>query len=149
MNEDRSQQTTHHRAAENEPGDSDPDNNKPIDVVRVGSPFRGEPFGPATSMQGESANRSLATGPQAFSPEDIYFQASPLRYTAMGSVAASAMVVLFAATAAVWFPIGTAMTAGLGCLLSVFGLYSPHRLLASGLLVVHLMLFLYSYSQTM
>ncbi|WP_231617437.1 hypothetical protein [Novipirellula aureliae] len=80
---------------------------------------------------------------------EIDSDATPIRYVAMGSVAASAMVLTFAIAAVYWFPLGGAMIAGLGCLLSVFGLSSPHRIKSAALLVIHAAIFLFCYSQTM
>ncbi|TWU21476.1 hypothetical protein Pla52o_36620 [Novipirellula galeiformis] len=99
--------------------------------IRVGSPFATEP----------------EPNPQAVQAEDIYFQATPLRYTSIGAVVAATMVVFFAVAATAWFPVGGTMIAGLGCLLSILGLYSHLRVPAAGLLAVHLVLFVTSYSR--
>ncbi|GAA4457294.1 hypothetical protein [Novipirellula rosea] len=99
--------------------------------IRVGSPFAKEP----------------EPAPQPVRPEDVYFQATPLRYTSIGAVAAASLVVLFALGGTVWFPAGGTLVAGLGCLLSIFGLYSHLRIAAASLLAVHLFLFVASYSR--
>ncbi|MFG0263410.1 MAG: hypothetical protein ACF788_13545 [Novipirellula sp. JB048] len=99
--------------------------------IRVGSPFATEP----------------QPSPQTARGEEIYFQATPLRYTAMGAVVAATMVVIFAAAATLWFPVGGTMIAGLGCLLSILGLHSDLRVPAAGLLGVHLILFVTNYSR--
>ncbi|EMI17350.1 putative membrane protein [Rhodopirellula maiorica SM1] len=100
-------------------------------AIRVGSPFAKEP----------------EPAPQPVRPEDVYFQATPLRYTSIGSVAAASLVVLFALGGTVWFPAGGTLVAGLGCLLSIFGMYSHLRIAAASLLTVHLFLFVASYSR--
>ncbi|GAA5506139.1 hypothetical protein [Novipirellula caenicola] len=99
--------------------------------IRVGSPFAKEP----------------EPAPQPVRPEDVYFQATPLRYTSIGAVAAAGLVVMFALGGTVWFPAGGTLVAGLGCLLSIFGLYSHLRIAAASLLAVHLLLFVASYSR--
>ncbi len=100
--------------------------------IRVGSPFAVDPFEPDTTRQIE-----------------IFYDVGPLKYTAMGAVFASAMVVGFAAAAAYFFPIGGTMIAALGCVLSIFGMYSSYRLTAAGLLAIHLCLFVLSYGRTL
>ena len=67
----------------------------------------------------------------------------------MGAVAASAMVLVFAVVAAWWFPGGGTMIAALGCALSIFGMYSNYRFLASGFLLLHLALFVVSYGRSL
>lgn len=106
-------------------------------VVRVGSPFAVDP--PELAFQ----YASFPTDRGGFD------DAGPLRYTAMGAVAASAMVVAFAAASVAWFPAGGVMIALLGCALAIFGLFSSYRLAAMGLLVVHLGLFVANYWQTL
>ena len=66
----------------------------------------------------------------------------------MGSVAAAVMVMAFAVAAAFWFPAGGTLIAALGCLLSIFGLYSPFPIRSAGCLVVHAGLFLVCYVRT-
>lgn len=109
------------------------------DSIRIGSPFKVDP-----PQSIEVAGQSIIDASL-----EIDSDATPMRYVAMGSVAASVMVLAFAMAAVEWFPVGGAMIAGLGCLLSVFGLYSPHRLKSAALLVVHAAIFLFCYSQTM
>ena len=72
--------------------------------VRVGSPFRFE----ASPIAGTKIQRPLAK-PEAF------YDVGPLRYTAMGAVAAAVLVLGFAAAAAWWFPGGGTIIAALGC----------------------------------
>jgi hypothetical protein len=67
----------------------------------------------------------------------------------MGAVAASILVMAFGAAACYFFPIGGALIAGLGCLLSVLGLSSSYRRTAAGLLMIHLMLFVLCYSRSL
>ncbi len=100
--------------------------------VRVGSPFAEDPF---------EADESR--------PIENLYDVGPVKYTAMGAVTASVLVLGFAAAAAYLFPAGGTMVAALGCLLSIFGMYSPWRLASAGLLAVHLCLFLLSYGRTM
>ncbi len=104
--------------------------------IRVGSPFAVDP----TPISGTSIQRRLAR-PEAF------YDVGPLRYTAMGAVAAATLVLGFAAAAAWWFPGGGTIIAALGCALSIFGLYSNKRLAASGCLLLHLVLFMICYSR--
>jgi preprotein translocase subunit SecF len=99
--------------------------------VRVGSPFATDPF------------ETHAT------PIEQIYDVGPLRYTAMGAVAAAAVVLFFAFVGFWWFPAGGAMIAALGCMLSIFGLYSTFRYTAAGLLTVHLALFVMSYGRSL
>ncbi len=99
--------------------------------VRVGSPFAVDP-------QPLVIDR----------PIEVLIDGGPLRYTAMGAVAAAAMVLAFAAAAAWWFPAGGTMIAALGCVLSIFGLYSNYRYTAGCLLLLHLALFVVSYGRS-
>ena len=99
--------------------------------VRVGSPFATDPF--ETQAQ----------------PIEQIYDVGPLRYTAMGAVAAAVVVLLFALVGVWWFPAGGAMIAALGCMLSIFGLYSNFRFTAAGLLTVHLALFVMSYGRSL
>jgi hypothetical protein len=101
------------------------------EIVRVGSPFAGDP-------------RPLVIDP----PIEVVIDGGPLRYTAMSAVAAAAMVLGFAAAAAWWFPAGGTMIAALGCVLSIFGLYSTYRYSAGCLLLLHLALFIVSYGRS-
>lgn len=99
--------------------------------VRVGSPFATDPF------------ETHAT------PIEQIYDVGPLRYTAMGAVAAAAVVLFFALVGFWWFPAGGAMIAALGCMLSIFGLYSTFRYTSAGLLTVHLALFVMSYGRSL
>ena len=58
------------------------------------------------------------------------------------------MVLAFAAAAAWWFPSGGTMIAALGCVLSIFGLYSTQRVTAAGILSLHLGLFILCYGRS-
>lgn len=107
-----------------------PEQESPDEEIRVGSPFAMDPL-PAESR-----------------PIEPFYDVGPIRYTAMGSVAASIMVLGFAIAAAWWFPSGGALIAALGCVLSIFGMYSAFRLTSVGLLAVHLMLFVVSYGRS-
>ena len=100
--------------------------------IRVGSPFAVDPA------------VITSTGPT----ESIY-DVGPVRYTAMGAVVASAMVLGFACAGAWWFPAGGTLVAALGCLLSIFGLYSTYRFSSAGLLVVHLCIFALCYGRSL
>lgn len=128
-------------ASDSEPASSEPaestidlaKTNQPEDEVRVGSPFAVDP------VLANTANR----------PIEVLYDVGPIRYTAMGAVAASIMVVGFGTAAAFWFPSGGALIAALGCVLSIFGLYSHYRYVALGLLTLHLCLFVYSYGQSL
>lgn len=96
--------------------------------VRIGSPFAVDPF--------------------EFDPSraiEAFYDVGPLKYTAMGAVAASALVLCFGLVAAYVFPAGGTMIAALGCVLSIFGMYSSYRLTAAALLAVHLGLFVVCY----
>jgi len=99
-------------------------------TIRVGSPFADDPF--------------VANDDRQIEP---FHEIGPLKYTAMGAVNASTMVAAFAAAACYFFPIGGVLVAGLGCVLSIFGLYSTYRYTAGGLLAVHLCLFILSYGR--
>ena len=103
----------------------------PADEVRVGSPFAVDP-----------------TVPEAPRRIEPFYDVGPIRYTAMGAVAASVMVLAFAAIAAWWFPSGGALIAALGCVLSIFGMYSTFRITSVSLLAVHLVLFVVSYGRS-
>ena len=102
--------------------------------IRVGSPFIKDP----------DLWDGVTIAPRR--PEKFY-DLGPLRYTAIGAVAASLMVLGFAAVAFWWFPGGGTLIAALGCALAIFGLYSQHRRTASICLVLHLLLFIASYSR--
>lgn len=99
-------------------------------TIRVGSPFAKDPFE-------ADADRWI----------EAFHDIGPLRYTAMGAVSASTMVAAFAAAACYFFPIGGVLIAGLGCVLSLFGMYSSYRYTAGGLLAIHLCLFMISYGR--
>ena len=103
--------------------------------IRVGSPFAVDPIDPLAGIQAKRIEPFLDVG--------------PIRYTAMGAVAASVMVLGFAGVAAWWFPAGGALIAALGCVLSIFGLYSTYRLPSSALLAIHLYLFVLSYVRSL
>ena len=103
--------------------------------IRVGSPFAVDPIDPLAGLPAKKIEPFLDVG--------------PIRYTAMGAVAASLMVVGFAAAAAWWFPTGGALIAALGCVLSIFGLYSTYRFTSVGLLAIHLGLFVVSYGRSL
>ena len=103
--------------------------------IRVGSPFAVDPIDPLTETPAKKIEPFLDVG--------------PIRYTAMGAVSASFMVVGFAAVATWWFPAGGTLIAALGCVLSIFGLYSSYRYTSAGLLTVHLCLFVVSYGRSL
>ncbi len=103
--------------------------------IRVGSPFAIDPIDPLAGLPVKKIEPFLDVG--------------PIRYTAMGAVAASFMVLGFATAAAWWFPAGGALIAALGCVLSIFGLYSTYRFTSAALLAVHLCLFVVSYGQSL
>lgn len=87
----------------------------------------------------------FASDPHSVKPIDNFMDVGPIRYTAMGAVAASIVVLVFAAAATFWFPAGGTMIAALGCGLSIFGLYSSYRISSAALLTVHLSLFVVCY----
>lgn len=99
--------------------------------IRVGSPFATDPF---------------AHDPER--PVENLYDIGPMKYTALGAVSASVMVVGFAAAAAYFFPLGGTLIAALGCGLSIFGMYSSYRRAATGLLAIHVGLFVLSYGRT-
>ena len=101
-------------------------------AIRIGSPFAVDPAGIIPAK-----------------PVEVFYDVGPLRYTAMGSVAAATMVVGFALAALLWFPTGGALIAGLGCLLSIFGLYSSYRKTALLLLFAHLGIFVMTYYRSL
>lgn len=100
--------------------------------VRKGSPFAVDPPPLAPQIR----------------PIEVVIDGGPLRYTAMGAVAAAAMVLAFAMAATWWFPGGGTLIAALGCVLSIFGLYSNYRYTAATFLLFHLALFIASYGRT-
>ena len=106
--------------------------------IRVGSPFAVDPK--------PIAGSAIRVGPRPIEP---FYDVGPLRYTAMGSVGAAILVLGFALVAVWWFPSGGTIITGLGCALSVFGMYSPRRYVAGGVLGLHLILFMACYSQVM
>ena len=101
-------------------------------AIRVGSPFAVDPLPPLLDSK----------------PIEAFYDVGAIRYTAMGAVAASAMVLAFGAAAAWWFPSGGVLIAALGCALSLFGMASAYRFTAVGLLAANLGMFLYSYVRT-
>ncbi len=105
---------------------------KPDLSIRVGSPFASEPNAP------ERRSKRI----------EAFYDVGPIRYTAMGSVGASVMVLGFAAAGAWWFPVGGVLIAALGCGLSLFGMASVYRISSITLLLIHLGLFLFSYSRS-
>ena len=113
-----------------------PDSNDSAgESIRVGSPFAADP--------GDLPDATLPVAPKKI---EAFYDVGPIRYTAIGAVAAAVMTLGFAAAAAWWFPGGGTLIAGLGCVLSIFGLYSPHKMYAFGCLTLHLCLFLVSYT---
>lgn len=102
-----------------------------IAEVRVGSPFAVDP--------------NVAAAKRPIEP---FYDVGPIRYTAMGAVAASTMVLAFAGISAWWFPSGGALVAALGCVLSIFGMYSVFRKTSVSLLALHLFLFVVSYGRS-
>jgi hypothetical protein len=102
-----------------------------IESIRIGSPFAVDPMAQIAKRQIEP-----------------FYDVGPVRYTAMGAVAASVMVLGFATAAAWWFPGGGALIAALGCVLSIFGMYSVFRLTSVALLALHLVLFVISYGRS-
>ena len=101
-------------------------------AIRVGSPFAVDP--PPTDS--------------AVKPVEQVYDVGPMRYTAMGAVAASVVVLGFGAAAVWWFPSGGVLIAALGCSLSLFGTASAYRITSIMLLAAHLGIFLLSYSQS-
>lgn len=124
----------------------------PESESNAGSPFKSE-----AAEQGEGAIRHgspFAVDPAWDAPleprePELFLDVGPLKYTAMGAVAASAMVVLFASAAAYWFPGGGTLIAGLGSVLAIFGLYSHYRLRALLCLIAHLVLFMVAYGRAL
>ena len=114
------------------------DDIEPQETIRVGSPFAVDP---------EPASAGLVILP-TYSPPEAIYDVGPLRYTAMGAVGAAVMVMGFGIAAAFWFPAGGTLIAALGCLLSIFGLYSPIPMRSAACLVVHAALFMLCYSKT-
>lgn len=106
------------------------------EAVRVGSPF----------VSGSAKATPPPLEPPAPLTADQIHEVGVLRYTAMGSVAAAILVAFFAAIAMFWFPVGGILIAALGCILSLFGLMSQFKKMATGLLVAHLAFFVLSYS---
>ena len=113
------------------------ENATPQESVRVGSPFAVDP--PPVRV---------VVAKEALPPEQIY-DVGPMRYTAMGAVAAAVMLIGFAVAAAVWFPGGGTMIAAWGCVLSILGLYSPMSRRSAGCLIVHTALFLICYARSL
>lgn len=99
--------------------------------IHAGSPFAGKPLPPRPEYE-----------------EQVY-DIGPVRYTALGAVAAAILVLCFGAAAAWWFPAGGILIAALGCMLSLFGMLSPRKQTAALLLVTHVFVFLFSYSRAL
>jgi hypothetical protein len=113
------------------------------DSIRVGSPFRKDP-----------PNMRAAPIPVSAPPlsgEAAYGEFGPFRYTTMGASTAAVAVLLFAAIGAWWFPIGGALVAVLGTVLSIVGLFSTKRfrLAAIAMLPLHISLFFLSYARSL
>ncbi|TWU56697.1 hypothetical protein Poly51_26140 [Rubripirellula tenax] len=108
----------------------DPATGLAAESVRIGSPFAVDPL------------------PQTVAIEPL-LDVGPMRYTAMGAVAASMMVVGFASAALWWFPAGGALVAALGSVLAISGLFSNYRTASLVLLFVHVGLFVANYSQVL
>ncbi len=122
------------------------------EAVLVGSPFAegtmsDNPLAGPVSSQEQLGHGKPSHGQQPDASEPLSVQ--EIRYTAIGSVVASGMVLLFAGVAAWWFPPGGTLIAALGCGLSLFGLTSGHRVMATVLLAMHVGLFITSYSRTL
>ena len=100
--------------------------------VRRGSPFRVDPL----------------DLPEFYERPVELIVDGALRYTAMGAVTAAVVVAAFGAASAWWFPAGGTMIAALGCVLSIFGLYSNLKLTSVGMLSVHLAIFVVSYGRS-
>ena len=117
--------------------------------------FAGSPFAPGSVVEDVSSGSIVSQPNQSGHPElasvldASVLEDGAMRYTAMGAVTASAMVVFFAAASLWWFPSGGTLIATLGCGLSVFGLFSGHRIVAASLLVVHAGLFIACYSRAL
>ncbi|KAA5547171.1 hypothetical protein FYK55_01820 [Roseiconus nitratireducens] len=109
--------------------------------VRVGSPFRTDPSGPALA--------AVAAGDARRRP--TYDDLGPMQYTAIGASTAGILVLLFAVLGAWWFPAGGAMVAMLGTVLSVGGLFAAARFryASMGTLVLHLGLFFFCYVRSL
>lgn len=122
---------------------------EPVEVVDEPVEVVDEPAAPivAELVQAAQVRRGspFAIDPVTVRPVDNFVDMGPIRYTAMGAVAASILVLAFAAAATWWFPAGGTLIAALGCVLSIFGLYSTHKLISAGLLAVHLSLFVVCY----
>ncbi len=105
------------------------------------------------SVESIRAGSPFAVDPEPALPEpkfiETFYDVGPMRYTAMGAVAAAVMVFGFGAVAASWFPSGGVLIAALGCGLSLFGLASTYRITSIGLLVANLGLFLFCYSRSL
>jgi hypothetical protein len=110
--------------------EGEPDSAVVADLVKQAPIRRGSPF---------------ASDPVTVKPVDNFVDRGPMRYTAIGAVAASILVLAFAAAATLWFPAGGTLIAALGCVLSIFGLYSTYRITSAGLLAIHLSLFVVCY----
>jgi hypothetical protein len=103
--------------------------------IREGSPFAVDP-------EPLSQQHELEDAPV---PAEVFYDIGPMRYMALGAVLAAAVVLLFSAASAYWFPAGGILVAGLGCFLAFLGFFSPRPRTAGGLLIVHLCLFVTAY----
>ena len=120
-----------------------------MDSAESEAPASGNPFAPGTIRVGSPFAVDPVIPVVVSGPVEILYDVGPMRYTAMGSVAASLMVVFFAVAGVIWFPAGGALIAGLGCVLSIFGLYSSYRYTALSLLLVHLSIFVLTYFRSL
>lgn len=77
---------------------------------------------------------------------EAFYDVGPTRYMAWGAVFASALVLLFAAASAFYFPAGALVITALGAALGAFGLASPQPKLSLALATMHVGLLLYSFS---
>jgi hypothetical protein len=103
--------------------------------IREGSPFAVDP---EPSPSDEEFGQVPLTA-------EAFYDIGPMRYMALGAVLAAAIVLLFAAASAYWFPGGGLLVAGLGCLLAMLGFFSPRPRTAVGLLAGHLALLATAY----
>tara|TARA_R110002049_G_scaffold47902_1_gene138438 strand:+ start:153894 stop:154331 length:438 start_codon:yes stop_codon:yes gene_type:complete len=123
--------------------ESQPDKDESAETIRVGSPFAVDPNPEFPGTPTASTTNTTAT---AVSPE-VFYDVGPLRYTALGAVAAAVLVLLFAIPATWWFPSGGTLIAALGCVLSIFGMYSPIPKRSAAVLAVHVVIFLFCYGR--
>ncbi|MCO8121439.1 hypothetical protein NHH03_06800 [Stieleria sp. TO1_6] len=111
--------------------------------IRSGSPFRIDPPNLVEPELPDTAAADAIGAP--------YGDFGPFLYTAMGASTAAVIVLLFAALGTWWFPIGGALVAALGIVLSIIGLFSPRRFryAAIATLAIHMTLFCFSYVRSM